>query len=57
MNWMEKILNSDAGRARPDEARRIIEEAGGVLEGFPSPCPDGGASVSSSQVSPGQKRG
>lgn len=42
MDWREKIWNSDAGRARPEEARRIIEEAGGSLEGLIPPGPEGG---------------
>ncbi len=37
MDWREKIWNSDAGRARPEEARRIIEEAGGSVEGLSLP--------------------
>lgn len=43
MDWREKIWNSDAGRARPEEARRIIEEAGGTLEGLLPPCPGQGS--------------
>ena len=31
MNWVEKILASDAAKAAPAEARRLIEAAGGSV--------------------------
>ena len=30
MNWVEKILNSDAAKVNPVAARKIIEAAGGA---------------------------
>lgn len=31
MSWVDDVLNSDAARANPEAARRIVEGAGGVV--------------------------
>ncbi len=37
MTWIDRVLNSDAGRGSPELAREIIEAAGGQI---PAPRPE-----------------
>lgn len=39
MNWIERILGSDAGRGRREVAERMVREAGGEVPEMPRLLP------------------
>lgn len=45
MNWIESILNSDAGRGSPELARELVRAAGGQILQNPAPLDEVEAEV------------